>query len=1064
MTSKDMKHIKSALVFCCLIAGSSLQAQVKPNGNRVGTISSRKALAHTVTGKVLDEATGKPVAGVNITFGTLSADLTDDQGAFTIAVREGDVDLQVAGPGYEPRTISVKGRKNIEIRLIPESGLSFQQPDVMHYDRVARRQQTASVGSFNVNGNWSRPFESVDELLQGQVAGLQSIRRSGATSKGAQLTLRGYQSLLTTQTPLIIVDGMPYDANDYGYSLMGNNVTNPLSMIHPQDIDHVTVLRDASAEYGTKGANGAIIITTSRAKRQATNIDFGVYGAYNQRPESLPMMEAAQYRVYLNEQLLSRGHSSATIAQLPYMMDDSLTNPQYFRYHNNTAWQDQVMRNSLSQNYFLKVTGGDNIATYALSIGFTGMQGVLRSNDISRYNTRFNAAFNFTKKLTGQANLAFTSNEQDIHTQGIDYKTSPLLLSLMKSPLLRPNEVNEKGVQSPNLEDTDVFGFSNPSILAGRTTQGIAKNYRFTGSYRFDYEISNTLKAYAMAGVLFDKQRENLFVPRKGVADDTLDNAIAESRLGTQVRRLYSTYFDAGLAYEKVNAGSNRMSARLGQRYQVNRFEQDYTLGYNSATDELISIQNGVSALKRTGGTIQEWNWANTYFMAEYGYKDRFIVTLRAAMDGSSRFGKETVEGLNISGVRYALMPSLGVAWIASSSPGFKGDFINLLKFRGTISRVGNDDIGNYTSRLTYGSQNLLGMQGIVRSGIPNPAIQWETGTRGNIGLDLAMWNDRISASFDAYAYRTDNMLVQQWINPASGFSHMLANNGGMRNRGIEASLQALIINRPNVKWQLGLTYAANQNRVEGLGAERVITNNAGASVISMVGQPVAMYYGYRTKGVYASTAQALAFGLRTRNADGTLSNFQGGDVHFTDLNGDRIIDAKDQQIIGSSLPKYHGGITNRIRISKFTIDALLTYVVGGDVVNMLRYQLETASGFGNQLASVANRWRSEGQVTDMPRAVFGDPNGNARFSDRWIEDGSYLRLRALTLSYDLQIGDKFLKNATLYLTGNNLLTFTKYMGYDPEFSPGNAPAMHGIDTGLDPLFRSATLGIRMGL
>ena len=1059
-----MIHIKSALIFCCLTAGITLQAQVKLNGQRVGTVKTRPVLSYIVTGKVTDEATGKPVAGVNITFGSVSADLTDDKGDFSIAVSEGDVDLQVSGPGYEPRTISVKGRKSIEIKLIPESGLSFQQPAVLQYDRIERRKQTASIGSYNVNGNWARPLESVDELLQGQVAGLQSIRRSGATSKGAQLTLRGYQSLLTTQTPLIIVDGMLYDVNDYGNSLMGNNVTNPLSMIHAQDIDHVTVIRDASAEYGTKGANGAIIITTARAKRQATSIDFGVYGAYGQRPGSMPMMNASQYRVYLNEMLLSQGMSSASIAQLPYMMDDSLTNPQYFRYHNNTNWQDQVLRNSLSQNYFLKVTGGDNIATYALSIGFTGMQGALRSNDISRYNTRFNAAFNFTKRLTGQANLAFTSNEQDIHTQGIDYKISPLFLSLVKSPLLRPNEVNEKGVQSPNLEDTDVFGFSNPSVLAGRTTQGIAKNYRFTGSYRFDYELSNTLKAYAMAGVLFDKQRENLFIPRKGVADDTLDNAIAESRLGTQVRRLYSTYFDAGLAYEKVNAGSNRLTARLGQRYQVNRFEQDYTLGFNSATDELISIQNGVSALKQTGGTIQEWNWANTYFMTEYGYKDRFIVTFRAAMDASSRFGQQAADGLSIGGVRYALMPSLGFAWIASSNPGFRSDFINLLKFRGTISRVGNDDIGNYTARLTYGSQNLLGMQGLVRAGIPNPAIQWETGTRGNLGLDIALWNDRISASFDAYSYRTDHMLVQQWINPASGFSQMLANNGGMRNRGIEASVQALVINRPNVKWQLGLTYAANRNRIEALGAERVIADHAGASIISVVGQPVAMYYGHRTQGVFATTSEAVASGLRTRNPDGSLSNVQGGDVRFTDINGDRVIDAQDRQIIGSALPKYHGGITNRIRISKFTIDALLTYVVGGDVVNMLRYQLETASGYGNQLASVANRWRAEGQVTDIPRAAFGDPAGNARFSDRWIEDGSYLRLRALTLSYDLQFGDRFLKNATLYLTGNNLLTFTRYMGYDPEFSAGNAPAVHGIDNGLDPLFRSATFGIRMGL
>jgi TonB-linked SusC/RagA family outer membrane protein len=1053
---------KASVVLLLMLMGQVSFGQKKQTAKQQPGVAAVKKI--TVTGVVTDHATQKPLAGITVGFGNIAADLTDEKGLFSINVPSLDVEIYLKGEGFEPRQFSLKGKSDLQISMIYETGKSFQQNAILPQGATPLRNNTAAIGLLSVNGNWSRPFESIDELLQGQVAGLQSIRRSGATSKGANLMLRGQNSLHGTNMPLLVVDGMLFDPADYGNSLMGGNYTNPLSLINSQDIDNVSVIKDASSEYGSKGANGAIIITTGRAKRQATSIDFGVYGSYNPMPDQLPLMDASSYRTYLTEILQSKGLGIPAIGAMPFMRSDSLTNSEYYKYHNNTNWQDKVLRSSINKNYFLKVTGGDNIATYALSIGFTNMEGVLKSNNLTRYNTRFNAAFNFSKRLTGQANLAFTYNEQDLRTQGIDAKTSPLFVSLTKSPLLLANEVNAKGVLSPNLEDTDIFGLSNPSALIERA-QGTSKNYRFAGSYTFTYDLAKSLKASTMIGIFYDKNRENIFIPRKGVADDTLSNAIADSRLGTQVRRLFSTYFDAKLEYNNTFSDNHQINSRVGLRYQKNAAEQDYTLGFNSATDELISVQNGVGALRQTGGGINEWNWMNSYFSTQYGYKERFFLTFNAAMDGSSRFGSDAKSGLGINGVRYSFMPSLGAAWIVSSGSSYgTSTKVDLFKFRATLSRSGNDDIGNYTARQTYTSQNFLGMQGLVRSGVPNPSIQWETSTKANFGVDVAFWNDRVAMSVDLYSSKTTDMLVYEKVLSGSGFENVLTNGGAMRNSGIEAMVNMRAINRSALKWDLGFNFATNRNKILAVPNAQFLTNTHGATIITQTGAAANVFYGYKTSGVFKTTNDALVSGLRTKNADGTFSNFQAGDVRFVDVNGDRIIDEKDMQQLGSSAPRIHGSFSSKLSLKRFTLDALFTFSQGNEVFNQLRYYLESASNTDNQLNSVVNRWRTEGQETNMPKASFGDPRGNNRFSDRWIEDGSYLRLRNITLSYDLSFKEKFVKNATVYLTGNNLLTFTKYMGFDPEFSAGNAGFAQGIDTGLDPLFRSVTMGIRIGL
>lgn len=1040
-----------------MLATSSLYAQSDFTAD-ASTVQSRTGT--TVSGTVTDAVTKKGVAGVRLKVEDFSAAITDSAGGFSLKVPSGSATVIVEGEGYSMRRIPLKGRTSLTISLIDESHESFNEQVVLPFGPKVRSEVTAATGQYNVN-TWSHPLELPDALMQGRVAGLNVIRRSGAQGVGANMFLRGYNSLYATNKPLIIIDNMLFDANEYGESIIANNYTNPLALIDVKDIDNITVLKDASSTYGTKGANGAIIITTARAKTQATRIDFAVYGGVNQAPDNLPVMNAADYRIYLQEILLSKGMTAAQIQEQPYMNDDP-NNPLYAKYHFDTDWQKKVLNNGINQNIFLKVTGGDNIATYGLSMGFTKNNGIIKQTDLSRYNTRFNAEFNFTRRFTGTTNLSFTYNEQNLKDQGIADKTAPLFLALTKAPFLSDRDVNEQGIESPNLSEQDILGISNPSTVIEKM-MAENKYYRFYGSFGFQYEISKNFKASTLVGVVFDKVRESFFVPRKGIADDTLSNAVADSRMGTQVKRLFTIYNDTRVEFRKTYNRLHNVSARLGMRYQMNKAEQDFALGFNSATDDLMSVQNGVAALRLAGGGIGEWNWMNFYINSDYGFRDKFFVNLNVAVDGSSRFGPQAPNGITLAGRKFPIMPSIGAAWLVSSEDFMAGSAFDLLKLRATFSITGNDDIGNYNSSHTYVSQNLLGAQGLVRKGVANPALQWETVRKLNLGIDFAFWNERVYLSLDAYKNKTSNMLVYQPLAPITGFEYTILNGGEMQNTGLEASLNVRVINTGSVKWDVGINAATNKNKVLAVPDGRILTEYAGATILTQTGSPATQFYGYQTNGVFATDAEAA--GLTKKNVDGSFSTFKGGDVRFIDRDGDKVIDEDDRTVIGSVIPDFFGGFSNRISWKRFELNALFTFSQGGDVYNYLRRRLESVSGIENQLESVQNRWRGPGQVTTMPKATWGDPMGNSRFSDRWIEDGSYFRLRSLSLQYNVPVKPTaVLRNLAIYATATNVFTLTTYKGYDPEFSVTPSLFTQGIDTGLDPQYRSVTVGVRLGL
>ncbi|SDL41426.1 TonB-linked outer membrane protein, SusC/RagA family [Pedobacter sp. ok626] len=1065
---KSITLFKSLPVMLTLLAVSSVGFSQQSDslhipGDTVKVVLNKKAKGPKLKGIIIDASTGKPLSALNVRVEGYSAALTDEKGRFSLTVPDYNAIILVSGIGFQEKEISLKGRKELNIRLHEDSFTSFYDEAAFAFSSKRLSHITGAVNTVNTQGGWNLNSETPDTYLQGRVSGLNAIRRSGTAGIGANLLIRGFNSINSTNQPLIVVDGMIYDNNSYGSSLIGGHVNNPLQYIDVKDIDNFTIVKDATASiYGTKAANGIIFINTNHAKELATKIDFSMYGGLNLEPKRLPVMQSDSYRLYLSELLQSGGYTSAQISALPFMNDNP--NSNYYTYHNNTNWQKEIFRKSYDQNYFLKITGGDDIAKYALSIGYLKNKGVVDSTDLIKYNTRFNAEFKLTQKLTANANLAFTYAEQNLKDQGLSTKTSPIYSALVKSPFLRANEVDASNNVSPSLSDADIFGVSNPRSLIN-TAQAVTKNYRFFGSVNFNYQFNKSLNFSSLIGVTYDKQRESYFIPKKGVSNDTLRSAIADSRLSAQVQRIYSLYSDTRISYRKTFDKHN-ISATAGFRYISSNTESDYARTYNSATDQLISIGNGSAALRELGGEIGKYRWLNNYLTAEYDYNRKYFLNVNVSLDGSSRFGNEATEGFKIGGAPFAVLPSVSASWLVSSEK-FMSDagFIELLKVRASYGLTANDDIGNYTARQYYVKQNLLGLSGLVRGNFGNPELQWERVAKANFGIDASFLNENLSFSVDVYNNRTSKMLIYEPTQTVSGLGFSVTNSGAMRTNGVDVGINARILNRV-FKWNTGLIYSTYKNKVLSLPNNNgsLINSYADASYITQVGRVANLFYGYKTNGVYATNAEAASAGYSIKTALGNPVAFSGGDIRFTDVNGDKVIDENDRVVIGNPNPDFTGSFSNQFSYKNWSLDALFTFSYGNDLYNFTRANLESEKNYNNQSIAILNRWKMDGQVTDIPKATLNDPMGNSRFSDRWIEDGSYFRLRMLSLAYNVPLKTKALKYVKVYATGNNLFVLTKYLGYDPEFSATGSIYTQGVDVPVEPQIRSFQLGVRIGL
>lgn len=1028
--------------------------------------STLRAKGNKVSGILKDAATGKPIGGMSVGVLDYSGTLSDDKGRFTITIPNYDAILLVKGQGYQAKQIPLKGRKKLpDVFLLEETYHSIYDEADLSNRKVSLNQTTSAVNLINTQGAWEPTGQEMpDTYLQGKVAGLNVVRRSGTPNAGANLFLRGFSSLFGTNAPLLVVDGMIYDTFHYGNSINRGHIHNPYGNLDLHDVQSFTILKDAAANmYGTKAANGVILLSTNSHPDVATKIDLGLYSGYNYTGSNffLPLMKAGDYRTYLSDVLKSSGMTPEQVAAQPYF-NDSPSNPDYAAYHNDLNWQKRAFKNGYNQNYNLRVSGGDNVARYVLALGYGDNKGITPMTDLKKFNTRFNGDLNISKNFTVIANLSFNYNQQQLRDQGLATKTNPLYQSLVKSPFLRPNLVNAQGVESPNLADVDVFGTGNPDALIVDAQQD-NRNYRFFGNITFKYDLSKSWSVQTLIGVTTDKVKENYFIPRKGVADDTIATGILDTRLGSQVQRLFNIYSDTRANYNHTFNRIHKVSANLGTRFTEYSTRVNTNTAFNSAVDELIFVGSGTPLFNRVGGDIGRYRWLNTYFTGDYSLYNKYLFSVSVAADGSSRFG-EHAGGVGLSGTRLAVLPAVSAAWVISSEKFMSNlNFIEQLKLRASYGLTGNDDIGNYAARQYYVSQNLLGLQGIVRGNFGNPYLQWEVNKKLDIGFDAAFFHERVNLTVDYFKNVTSKMITRETAPGASGLLFLVNNNGGMQTSGLELSVNARVISTNNWKWDIGANIATYRNRIKSL-PNSFVTNYAGATVLTQEGLPAGMFYGYRTNGIYNTNAEAVTSGISVRNDKGIPVNQQGGDVKFIDLNGDHIIDEADRQVIGNPNPDFTGGMSTGISYRRFNLNALVTFTKGNVVYNYTRRQLETASSANNQTTAIVNRWRTDGQQTSIPRAAFGDPTGNGSFSDRWLEDGSYIRLRTISLSYDVPLKFSGFKYLKVYATGNNLITFTKYLGYDPEFAPTGNLLTNGIDNLLEPQFSTVQLGLRIGI
>lgn len=1023
-----------------------------------------------VTGTVLDATTNAPISAAQITaLNGQAAATTDSLGAFSIQIPLKTEVLLIKAFTYNEREIAVRGNNNLKVNLYSVAFSSLYGET----EGLTERKRASQVIRSAVSTDNMEPltYTSVDEVIQSRLGGdVRSVTRSGVSGIGAAMFIRGLNSVNANAQPLFVVDGVIwnnlYDVN----SLHSGYFTNALADINMADIESVNIIKDGTSIYGSKGSNGVIIIKTTRGKNMATKIQLNTTFGVVSKPESLPVMDKDQFRLYTTDLLGSMSDNQiqskfgSNGEGLLYLNDDP-AKPTYNQYHNTTKWDDEVYQQGNFQSYNISVNGGDERALYAISLGYTGSKGVVNASDMQRLNSRFNADIALTKFMDMGLNIGFTNIDRNLLDDGAQFYTSPSYLAMIKAGFLSPYEYTPSGKITTDVEDSDNFGVGNPTAILQRALNS-SKHYRFNMGIKPVFKITNKLTLSSQFDYSLDKVKEAYYSPIVGVAERYLPGyGISENMFRSQQMRNTGIFSDSRFQYKNLWGSYHRLNAFAGWRYISNYYESDFAEGHNSGSDQKRNLF-GDQMYKTTLGKNDEIKSISNYANVEYSYDHRYFISASIAVDGSSNFGSQTKDGFQLGNTSWGVFPSIQGAWLMSSEEFLKNThFVNQLKLRAGYSVTGNDNIIPYTSTAYFMSTRYMDRaNGLILGNIGNSEIQWETTGKANAGIDALLFNDRLSISFDVYNSKTQDLLNLKALPKEVGTGYYWLNEGELSNKGYELSANVKLLNLKSFKWEIGAKLGKYTNTIDALPGGDFVTTIYGADILTSVGNAAGVFYGYKSSGVFRSEAEASAADLKLIDGEGIEHIFGAGDMHFEDVDGDGYITEEDRQIIGDPNPDFYGSFYSGFTVKRFTFHALLTYSYGNDVYNHLRANLESGSAFNNQSLAMTNRWFYEGQETNQPKPTYGDPMGNARFSDRWIEDGSYLRVKSLTLNYQVPIKGGVFEGLNVWVSANNVFTFTDYLGRDPEFSSGNGVLYQGIDAGLTPLTRSYFVGLKLNL
>ena len=1016
----------------------------------------------TIKGSVVDFLSSKPIAKANISIkgsGGISTE-TSDAGTFELKVPSVYSVLVISFPGYQSKEYPLNGNTEGTIGLATEK-LDISEASVrLPYYTTNEKNLNGAYAVVSKGYDKSIQYRDIYQMLEGAVPGLEVRANSGVPGEGSSLNLRGVRSLFTTNTPLLVVDGVPVVNQQFSGSVVRGNIYNYLADINVKDIESVTVLRDASAAgiYGTRAANGAIVITTKQGTNGKSFLDVSAQQGISPRFREMPVMNSSEYLSYLSSKLYGQGLSQQAISQqFPFLTNNNTNTVAYWTYANNTDWQKVVNRDALSSDYYLNLRGGDVTSKYSLNVGYNNTEGVGKGISNNRFTSRFNLDFRISRKLTAGMRVGFSRTQKNLMDQGFEERTNPLYLSLSKPSIFAPYQKSNTGVDGPFLSLPGYDLQSNPLAVVNGVKNEVLNTW-ILGSVFAQYEFSKSLKTKFTLSLDRKGLEEDRFTPANGIVpvnnDPRFDRTSEEQLITEQVMSLEHT-----LTFEKQLNPNNRFLAFAGYNLEMSNYKNIYGYTIHSTSDNFQGLGDGMKLAM--SGIDETTHNVSVFANAEYAFREKFFLKGGVRMDGSSKFGDQVTSGYQIASVPFAVLPYTGLTWKVKAEPWMKGlKFIDEFNIRTSWGKTANQNIPVNARYSLYESTFYTFKPGIAPANIGNSNIHWETTNTSNIGADFSMFKKALGIRFDYYNTNTTDLLVPKVINDLNGSNFYWANQGSLKNRGFELGVNTLG-HAGDFVWKLDVNVAKYINKVGDLPYGLPIINGAnGFTSIASNGQAAGLIYGFENLGVFSSAAEAAASKLI--NDKGIA--YKAGDFHYADRVKDGIINDQDMTVIGNPYPKFFGGITAGLSYKKFDLDAVFTYSYGNDILNVLRMKLETGDGYENQSVKALNRWSADGDITSVPNILYGDPAGDRRPSSAYIEDGSYLKMKSLTLSYTIgkQVG--FMRSAQFYISGYNLLTFTNYLGWDPEVTGGQGVFSRGYDFGNYPQSKMFMVGVKIGL
>ena len=1084
-----------ALASCICALPAAAQVEDEEEEEEVETAikqPQRKAVKEnyplvTLRGVVTDQATGQPLAGIQLqALGHIRyTAMTEADGRFAIRVPEFVTSLYVHSQGYASLQVPVIAGDSTQQIAIGMLADKFQPM----YGKVTSytAKGEAEINRFGV---------TVDNEITSKLgADMRSVMRSAALDGGASMFIRGLNSITSDAQPLIVVDGIEQDMQRDRYSLHTGQYNNMLANIAPDDIEKVTVLKNATALYGARGANGVVLIETKRGRSMATRIDANISAGVTLVPQLPTMMNATQYRNYATELLGTVDGITDKKLTFNFLNDDP-NGYYYHMYHNNSDWTKDVYGSAITQNYSINVQGGDDVGMYNLSVGYVDAKYAAEKNGFSRMNVRFNTDISILYNLNTKFDISIARTSNDVFDNGMpqDFTSgtvvSPTALALLKSPLVSPYQYNKllnngAGGYSSLLSGYDdifsqlsnAYSLANPLAIleyGEGNNKNRAENTYFNVHVEPVYTLTEDLKLTGLFSYTLDRNAQRYFRPYTGVPSF---NIAGVGRVYAKAQSMFSkeNNFVGKLQLDWAHQyGKHGLAAFAGARYNAFTFDSnDVSVQATGETsDKNPSV--GWSGFRNIQGANDEWTQIQWYGNVDYNYMNRYFATVSLLAEANSRFGANA-DGLKLFGTQWALFPSLQLGWVLTNESWFpKRAAINYLRVNAGFDISGNDGISNYAARTSYTTVRYNATAiGTQLTNVGNDKIQWESTTKMNLGLESYLLNNRLGVRFDYFIHNTDNLLtLKAFSNPIGGINRYWSNGGELQNQGFETTVTFKPVVCKDWNVEVGASVGHYKNKVKTLPDGSYTSSIYGDNnILTSEGNPVALFYGYKTLGVFADDAEAKAAGngtyLYMEDNAGNAHNFVAGDVHFLDLDGDGKITEGDKTVIGDPNPDIYGNIFANVSWKNLTLSLGFNYSLGNDVYNYQRSILNSGSTLYNQQVAETGRWRYEGQQAELPKAVYGDPMGNNRFSDRWIEDGSYLRLKTVHLSYNIPVPNswtEWLQGVSVWAEAQNLLTFSRYLGSDPEFSIGSGVLYQGIDCGNIAQSRAFLAGIKINL